>query len=216
MFLKKWVTVLTKLRISGLRGGEKHNFCYLIGISETAESEVLLNIMHVRLLNQMGSQKSPKFPEGYEPLEVTCGMERLWATRLCLRTMTVSVPRLKLCAVSWQDRTLAPRIVLERKPACVLSPAGCTEAFHALGAEARAFEIRHRIRRHAAECRAKLDLTLSLMEYSAASPLCDNPADRFEAYLDLRSTEFLRDLLALLDMPEPLRKPAGPDLSRTE
>jgi len=212
MFLKKWVTVLTKLRISGLRGGEKHNFCYLIGISETAESEVLLNIMHVRLLNQMGSQKSQKFPEGYEPLEVTCGMERLWATRLCLRTMTVSVPRLKLCAVSWQDRTLAPRIVLERKPACVLSPAGCTEAFHALEAEARIFEIKHRIRRYALESRAKLDLILSLMEYSAASPLCDDRADRFEAYLDHRSPEFLRELLALLDMPDSLPKSVGPNL----
>lgn len=161
----------------------------------------------------MGSQRSPKFPDGYEPFEVNYGAARLWAARLCLRTMTVSVPRLELCAVGWPNRTLTPRIASRRKAACVLKPTGCTEAFNALGAEARIFEIRHRIRRHAAVCRAKLDLTLSLMEYSAASPFCDDPADRFEAYLDLRCPEFLRELLALLDMPDSLPKPAGPTLS---
>jgi hypothetical protein len=214
MFRKNNVQVLTKLQISGLRGGEKHDFCYFVGISESAESDVLLNIMHVRLLNQMASQRSPKFPEGYEPFEATCGAERLLEARLCLRTMTISVPMLELYPVGWPNRTPTPRIACRRKPACVLNPQRCTEAFHALGAEARAFEIRHRIRRHAAECRAKLDLTLSLMEYSAASPLCVDPADRFEAYLDLRSPEFLRDLLALLDMPDSLPRPAGANLSR--
>jgi len=214
MFLKSWSPALTKLQISKLRGGEKHNFCYFVGISETAESDVLINTMHAKLLNQMGSQRSPKFPEGYEPFEATCGTARLWTARLCLRTMTISVPRLKLCAVGWPNATLTPRIATERKPACILNPAGCTEAFHALGAEARVFEIKHRIRRHAAECRAKLDLVLSLIEYSAAFPLCDDPADRFEAYLCLRSLEFLRDLLALLDMPDSLTKLAGPNLSR--
>lgn len=185
MFRKDWAQVLTKLRISGLRGGEKHNFCYFVGISESAESDVLRNIMHVRLANQMGSQRSPNFPEGYEPFEVTYGAERLWATRLCLRTMAVKVPRLELRGVGWPSGTLAPQIVPKRMPACVLNPGGCTEAFHALVEEARMFEVKHRIRRHARESRAKLDLILSLMEYAAASPLCDDPADRFEAYLDL-------------------------------
>jgi hypothetical protein len=213
MFRKSLVQVLTKLQISALRGGEKHNFCYWIGISESAESDVLLNVMHVRLLNQRGSQRSPRFPEGYEPFEVICGAARLLGARLCLRTMTVSMPKLRLCA-DWPNRTPTARIARERKPACVLNPPRCTAAFHALGAEARIFEIKHRIRCHAAECREKLDLTLSLMEYSAASPLCDDPADRFEMYLDLRTPEFLRGLLALLDMPDPLPKLAGPSLSR--
>ena len=202
MCKKSWFPALTRLQISKLRGGEKHNFCYFVGISETAESDVLINIMNVRLLNQMGSQRSPKFPEGYEPFKATCG-----TARLCLRTMTIPVPRLKLCAVGWPNPTLTPRIATERKPAGVLNPAGCKEAFHALGAEAKAFEIKHRIRRHAAESREKLDIVLSLIEYSAAFPLCGDPADRFEAYLYLRSPEFLRDLLALLDVPEP----AGPN-----
>jgi hypothetical protein len=214
MFRKSWLPALTRLQISKLRGVEKHNFCYFVGISETAESDVLINTMHVKLLNQMGSQRSPKFPEGYEPFEVTCGTAGLWTARLCLRTMTISGPRLKLFAVGWPNRTLTPRIAKERKPACVMNPAGCTGAFHALGAEARTFEIKHRIRRHAAECRAKLDLVLSLMEYSPAPPLCDDPADRFEAYLYLRPPEFLRDLLVLLDMPDSLSKPAEPNLSR--
>jgi len=170
--------------------------------------------MHAKLLNQRASQRSPKFPEGYEPFEVACGTAGLWKAKLCLKTMTISVPRLKLFPVGWPNRTLTPRIAAERKPACVMNPPGCTEAFYALAAEARIFEIKHRIRRHAAECRAKLDLVLSLTEYSAALPLCDDPADRFEAYLCLRHAEFLRDLLALLDMPDSLAKPASPNLSR--
>jgi hypothetical protein len=122
-----------------------------------------------------------------------------------------SVLKLKLVAVGWPNRTLTPRIAPERESACIMNPDGGTEAFHALVAEARTFEIKHRVRRHAAESRAKLDLVLSLMEYSAVRPLCDDPADRFEAYLYLRPPEFLRDLLALLDMPDSIAKPAGPD-----
>jgi hypothetical protein len=154
MFRKSWLSPLTKLQISGLRGGEKHNYCYWVGISESAESDVLLNVMHVRLLNQMASQRSPKFPEGYEPFEVPYGAAKLLGARLCLRTMTVSAPKLKLCA-DWPSRTQTPRITWERKPACVLNPPRCTAAFHALEAEARIFEIKHRIRRRAVECREK-------------------------------------------------------------
>lgn len=206
MFRKSWCPTLTKHQISRLRGG-KRNFYYFVGISETAESDVLTNIMHVKLRNQMGSQRSPKFPEGYEPFEATYG--EAW---LCLRTMTIPVRRLKLSAVGWPNPTLTPRIVTERKPACVLNPTGCTEAFDALRARAEAFEIKDRIRRHATESRAKLDLVLSLMAYRGALPLCNDPADRFEAYLDLRSRVFLQDLLGLLDIPDPLPKPAEPKL----
>jgi hypothetical protein len=199
MFRKSWYPALTKLQISQLRGGEKHSYYYFVGISET---DVLTNIMHVKLRNQMSSQKSTKFPEGYDPFETIYG-----GVRLCLRTMTIPVPRLTLCKVGWPNPTLTPRIVKERKPACVLNPNGCMEVFQALEAEARTFEIKHRIRRHAAESRAKLDLVLNLMAYSGMPPLCDDPADRFEAYLCLRSPELLRDLLALLDIPDPLPKP---------
>src|SRR5258708_7596724 len=45
-------------------------------------------------------------------------------------------------------------------------------------------------------------------------PLVADPTERFEAYLSLRSPEFLRDLLALLDMPDAPRKPAEPGLLR--
>ena len=56
-------------------------------------------------------------------------------------------------------------------------PMSCTETFHALLAEAEVFEIKHRIRRHAAESRAKLDLVLSLMAYGGGIPLLSDPAD---------------------------------------
>jgi hypothetical protein len=88
MFRKSWLLPLTRLPILKLRGGEKHDRCYFVGISEGAESDVLINTMHAKLLNQMGSQRPPKFPEGYEPFEVRCGTEVLWRARLCLRTMT--------------------------------------------------------------------------------------------------------------------------------
>ncbi len=206
-FRKIWWPALAKLQISGLRGGEKHNFCYFVGICEVAEDNFFADILYVKLRNQMATQRSLKLPDGYEPFLASYG-----TARFCLRTMTIPVPRLKLCPKNLLDRTLVPRIVPERKPACVLNPSGSTEAFHALRALAEVFEIKHRIRRHAAESRVKLDLVLSLMAYRGATPLCADPADRFEAYLRLRSPEFLRDLLALLDLPDSPPRPTEPAL----
>ncbi len=101
------------LRIA--HGGRQHNYKYFVGISESAESDVLTNIMELKLKNQMGSQRSVKFPEGFEPFEASYG-----TVRLCLYTMTLPAPRLKLYPVGWPNPIPTPRIVLERKPACVL------------------------------------------------------------------------------------------------
>jgi hypothetical protein len=194
MFRKTWFPTLTKHQISRSRGGEKHNFYYLVGISETSESNILTSITYVKLRNQMATQRSLRFPEGYEPFQASSG-----TAKFCLRTMTIPVPRLKLCSTSWPNPTLAPKIVKERRSACVLNPSSGTEAHHALLAEAEVFEIKHRIRHHAAVSRARLDLALSLMAYEGGGPLLSDPADRFEAYLCLRGSDFLRELLALLD-----------------
>jgi hypothetical protein len=209
MFRKSWSPTLTKLSISGLRGGPKHHFFYFVGISESAESGVLTNIMHVKLRNQMGSQRTGEFPEGYEPFQASYGI-----ARLCLKRMDIPVPRLKLRPEGWPNTVPPVRIITERQPACVLNPSRYTEAFHSLGAEAEIFEIKHRIRRHAAESRAKLDLVLSLMAYRGDLPLSPDPADRFEAYLCLRCPEFLQDLVALLDMPDAPSKPTEWGLPR--
>jgi hypothetical protein len=165
---------------------------YFVGISESAESDVLTNIMEVKLEKQMGSQRWKKYPEGYEPFEASCGTEIL-----CLKTMTIPAPRLKLCP-GRSNPIPTPRIDFERKAACVFNPDSRTEAFHILKAEAEAFEIKHRIRRRAAKSHATLDLALSKMAYGGSIPLLPNPDDRFEAYLCLRSPDFLRDLLAQL------------------
>jgi hypothetical protein len=209
MFRKTWFPTLTKYQISILRGGEKHNFYYFVGISETAESDALTNVMHVKLRNQMATQISSKLPEGYEPFQTSFG-----TARFCLTTMTIPVPRLKLCSTGWPNPTLAPRIVPQRMSACVLNPGGFTETFHALETEAEVFKTKHRIRRHAAESRAKLDIVLSLMAYVGRIPLLSDPADRFEAYLCLREPDFFRELLALLDMPDSPTKSTGPELPR--
>src|SRR5215470_2863755 len=81
MFQKKLVRALTKIEISMLHGGPKHNFRYFVGISETAESDVFTNIVYAKLRNQMGSQRSGGFPDGYEPF-VICETRKF-----CLRTM---------------------------------------------------------------------------------------------------------------------------------
>jgi hypothetical protein len=95
-----------------------------------------------------------------------------------------------------------------------MTPPKSTEAFRALAEESGAFEIRHRIRRHATESRAKLDLVLSLMAYQGSAPICEGLDDRIEAYLCLRTPELLRDLLALLDMPDDLANPVATAFSR--
>jgi hypothetical protein len=95
-----------------------------------------------------------------------------------------------------------------------MNPGVKTEAFRVLRARANVFEIKYRIQCHAAKSLAKLNLILSLMEYGGNSPLCPDPAERFEAYLSLRSPEFLRDFLALLDMPDSPPKPTEPELPR--
>jgi hypothetical protein len=96
-----------------------------------------------------------------------------------------------------------------------MDPGVNTEAFHLLRAQAKVFEIKHRIRCHAAKSRAKLDHILSLMAYQGNIPFCPDPAKRFEAYLCVRSPEFLQDLLARLDMPDSPPRPTEPELPRT-
>jgi hypothetical protein len=157
----------------------------------------------------MGSYRSGKFPAGYEPFQTSYGTPWFY-----LSTMTMPFPRLKLCLRGCPKSTLVPLIIRERKPACVMNPGVNTEAFRALRTEAEIFEIRHRIRCLAAESQAKLDLVLSLMAYGGNIPLCSDPADRFEAYLSLRSPELLLDLLALLDMPDYPPRPTDPELPR--
>jgi hypothetical protein len=205
MLRKIWFKNLTKLEISKLRGGRKHNFRYYVGISELSESIFFTDVTHPKLLNQMATQESRRFEDGYEPFQGCYGV-----AKFCLKTMTITVPRLKLVPAGWPSPTLLPRIVKERKPACVLDvPARSTEASKMLEVEAMSFEVRQRIRCHAAHSPEKLELVTSLMAYSAGPvPICPDPTDRFEAYLAMRSLAFLQDLLALLDMPDPPSKPA--------
>jgi hypothetical protein len=59
-----------------------------------------------------------------------------------------------------------------------LNPGSGTETYHALRAEADVFEVKHRIRRHAAESCAKLEIMLELMAYEGGVPLLSDPADR--------------------------------------
>jgi hypothetical protein len=132
--------------------------------------------------------------------------------------MEITVPRLKLLPVGWPTPAPVPRIVKETelKPACVLlEPGRSTEALKILEAEAEVFAIKHRIRRHASQSRARLDLVLALMSDTfVGTPICSDPADRFEALLEIRSPEFLRSLMELLDMPDSPPGKSEPGLSQ--
>src|SRR5215510_8066842 len=88
MVMRSFFRSLTKCEISMKRGGRQHDFRYFVGIQAEPGSDVLTSVMRPRLLNQMSSQKSRRFPEGYEPLEGCHGM-----AKFCLKTMTIPVPR---------------------------------------------------------------------------------------------------------------------------
>jgi hypothetical protein len=128
---------------------------------------------------------------------------------LDLKTMRLPVPRMKLYT-GWPN----PAIVKKSMSACVLYPSRNTQALHALKAEAEVFKTRCEIRRHASQSRSIFGLVLSLLAYEAREPLVVDAADRFEAYLCHRSPEYLRQLLALLDMAGPFGKQAEPELLR--
>jgi hypothetical protein len=66
------------------------------------------------------------------------------------------------------------------------------QAFDALRAEAEIFEVKHRIRLHAEKSHSKLNLVLSRMAYRGRVPLSSDPAEQFEAYLNIKSQEVLR------------------------
>ena len=107
---------------------------------------------------------------------------------------------------------MVPKIDLVWKPANVLNPGCWTEEFKILAEQAEQFELRHRIRRHAAGSMTKLRLITSLIGYSDVAPICSDLAERFEALLSIREPHFRQDLLELLDMPETEPSPAEPKL----
>ncbi len=209
MLLKRYLQTLTKHEISRLRGGFSHSYRYFVGISASAQSDVLTDFLDVRLKNQMGSQTSIEYPEGYEPFETIYGL-----AKLDLNSMTIRVPYLKLLSMGFPNPTSTPQIVREKKAACVLIRDPGTEAFQILEEEADLFNIRHRLRRHAAKSCAKLDTVLSLMAHPGRTPLLTDPAERFELYLYHLSPGVLRDLLALLDMPDAPQGPMAPEFPK--
>jgi hypothetical protein len=214
MLRKSFFQERTKIGISILRGGPKHNVLCFVGILEKPGGTILTDVLRVKLLHQRSTQKSANFPEGYELFKGCYG-----EAKFCLKNMEIAVPRLKLLPVGWPTPAPVPRIVKETelKPACVLLENGrSTEVLKILEAEAEVFEIKHRIRRHASQSRARLDLVLELMsDTDAAIPICPDLADRFEALLELRTPAFLRSLLEQLDMPDsPPPEKSEPGLSQ--
>lgn len=198
MLLKSYSKPLTKYEISKLRGGPKHNFRNFVVILHSAGSDVITEVRYAKLENQMASQRSTDFPEGYEPF-----MTRYGTTWFDLARMTIETPRLVL------HPTRGPSITLHREAALIMNPKPGTEDFEILHAAALQSDVKDRIRRHAAVRLEKLELVVSLMKFAPGSPIWPELDRRFEAYLLLRDPGSLRDLLGLLDLPdsEPLQTP---------
>lgn len=113
MLSRSSVSEVPKERIYRLKAGPKRNYYYFVGISENAESEVFKDIMHIKLLSQMGTQINV-FPEGYESFRTSYHRK---AVDLSLQTMTIPVPVLKLGLTGWPNSSQTPRIDLIRKAA---------------------------------------------------------------------------------------------------
>lgn len=135
-------------------------------------------------------------PKGFEPFKGSYGL-----ANYCLQTTTITVPRLKLVP-SWNNQTPVAQIARVRRSAVIWNPAPSAEARAVLTAFAEVSEIKHRIRRHAARDLDTLHTVLALMAYGRGVPMGQDPADRFEEYLQLRDATFLKDLLGLLDVPD--------------
>jgi hypothetical protein len=126
--------------------------------------------------------------------------------------MTIEGPRLVLA--TGRDGSKRTYTECERVPASILNPPASTDRFELLRCEIADFEVRHRIRLHAAKSPERLELVLSLIAFGPYSPISANLDERFEAYLSLRRPEFLRDLLALLELPEEDPQPSAPLIAR--
>jgi hypothetical protein len=201
MILKTYLTALTKSEISQLRGGVIHNHHYFIAISQRSDSDVFTDVVYAKLRNQMATQKSSGWPEGFEPFETNFG-----PVRFDIASGKIPVP----CLVSDTPRGGVARLKIElvRRPACIINPRTSTDAFELLAREAKDFKIRHRIRQHAKHSPAQLQLLLSLMEFAPYAQIRARIDERFEAYLSLHQPEYLRNLLGLLDMPDPAVSPS--------
>jgi hypothetical protein len=99
-----------EVEIRQLRGGVKHDRRYFIGIRYSKESDLLAKVLFPKLRNQMGSQKTQKYPRGYEPFITTYG-ER----DFCLQNFTFPVPVLFFPSGATQSR-----VKFERRPAVLL------------------------------------------------------------------------------------------------
>lgn len=74
--------------------------------------------------------------------------------------------------------------------------------YHVLLDKAKIFEMKQRIRVHAKKSYSNLILVLKELTHPGKAPVSQDLSEQFERYLALREPEFLRGLLARLDMPD--------------
>lgn len=145
----------------------------------------------MRLLQKMVSKKSPS-PEGFELFQKFPGCA--WTPKLDLRTMRMGVPR--LCCYDWAN--FVPSMVGERAPVRIIRSGRSVEEDRLLRREADRSAMKHQIRRAAAQ---DFNLVSKILAYAGA-PACSDPVRSFEAILGVQDWASLRDLCALLEMPE--------------
>ena len=206
MLKTNFFKIFDESEIRKLRGGPKHEFWYFIGVLEKSGGDFFVDVIWAKLRNQMGTQKSPSFPAGYEPFLTRHG-ERTF----CLAEHTIDVARLRLSS-SIRNRKSIPFVEYYPRPACILNPRKDTDQFEMLMTMAERFDVETEVRLLAAKTMQHLGAAADFLAPDLCSKnggrISDNLAERLEVYLGWAETGRLRDLLQVLRVPGPGGQPS--------
>jgi hypothetical protein len=191
-------SILDEAAIRRLRGGRKHNSYCFIGIRDSENSDILRNVHYGKLRNQLGSQRRPSFPAGYEPFSTPYGEQSF-----CLSRRVFPVPALWMI-----PGRMTPTREYRNHAAVILeTPNAGTDARYALHRAAERFLLECKIIKAAASpfFPEVFDLLGPVPSpWMRSRAVSGGVACRqFERRLAYAETETLRDLVSLLAIPSP-------------
>lgn len=187
--------VVSNDQVRKLRGGNKHNCELFVAILDQNTKTQIITVRRYRFLSQMGSQRSEQFPGGYLLFATPQGERRYY----CLRTQNLGVSQLR----EHRNRTFLELLV--PRPAVILeNPPLGSAAYRALWREHDRATSQEVIRSCA---RRDFHMVLEILTNAPAGFYRQHKpewlVECFEQPLRLESDERLKDLAALLSMPEP-------------
>jgi len=212
MLLLSDFRVLSPSDVYYLRGGKKHYYYYFLAFLDPNHAGVIAAVQRMRLLNQMGSQRPPSYPKGYLLFLTPYGEWPNGWRRYCLDRQDFPSFRLGLPRFA-----TTPRWEEKRRPAVILAtpPRGSLK-YHALMREHRRSVWQQKIRYNSTGSR--FGLVFELLETAKEAPgqlsrerqcnrtLAEQVVE-FEGLLSIALDDVLRDLAALVGMPENTQPP---------